>query len=86
MITKTLLVDQPVNMVSGVYSDTGTVVKITSRGVEVQTGVKQLDGSWNSHELLYFDINGTQCYGPNGPLGRWDILGAYECGPWKLSA
>lgn len=60
-------------MRSGCYTNTGWVVRVTTSGVEVQTGVMQNDGTWNAHELERFDSDGKG-------LGE----GTYECGAWEL--
>lgn len=82
--TKTLVVGQDVYMFSGVYGNTGKVVKVTPLGVDVQT----------ADEVLHFDTNGRSyvtelqpSYDPTAhPLSpwRWDGNGTYECGPWEL--
>jgi hypothetical protein len=92
--TKTLVVGQEVYMFSGCYTQTGWVVKVTPSGVDVQTGVMQNDGTWNSHEVVHFDNNGRSYVTelpssydskahPLSPWG-WDGNGTYECGPWEL--
>jgi len=84
MDTKTLVVGQEVSFQSGVYGTNGTVVKVTSLGVDVQTH----DG------LLHFDNNGRSYVTelpssydstahPFSPW-RWDGNGTYECGPWEI--
>jgi hypothetical protein len=61
-------------MVSGVYCDKGTIVKVNPSGkhpvfpdtvVEVQT----------SDQLIHFDKRGEAC----------DGKGTFECGLWKLT-
>ena len=74
MDTKTLVVGQEVYILSGVYYKKGKVVKVTPSGVEVQTGVMQIDGTWNAHELFQFDIYGKGCDGHK----------THECGPWEI--
>jgi len=82
--TKTLVVGQDVYMSSGCYGNKGKVVKLTPRGVDVQT----------DSELLHFDDNGRSyvtelpsSYDSTAhPLSpwRWNGNGTYECGPWEL--
>ncbi len=82
--TKTLVVGQDVYMFSGCYGNKGKVVKLTRRGVDVQT----------DSELLHFDNNGRSYVTelpssydstahPLSPWG-WNGNGTYECGPWVL--
>jgi hypothetical protein len=96
MDKKALVVGQEVYLISGIYSQKGTVVKITPEGfVDVQTGVMQSDGTWNVRDLLHFDNDGRSYVTelpdsydrkahPLSPWG-WDGNGTYECGPWELS-
>jgi hypothetical protein len=74
MDTKTLKVGQYVHLRSGCYGASGTVVKVTPDGADVQTGVKQIGGTWNAHELLHFDNSGKGC----------NDEGTRECGPWHI--
>lgn len=61
MDTTKLVVGQDVLLVSnGIYRLVGTVVAVTPSGVDVQTGVMQIDGTWNSHELMRFDREGKE--------------------------
>jgi hypothetical protein len=61
MDTKTLVVGQDVLLVSNeIYCEVGTVVAVTPSGVDVQTGVMQIDGTWNGHERIRFDKEGKE--------------------------
>ena len=71
--TKTLVVGQEVDLISGVYCRKGKVVKVTPSGVEVQTGVQQTDGTWNAHELMHFNKKGE------------GDEGTFEEGPWHIT-
>ncbi len=74
---KTLVVGQELWMGSGCYSTYGRVVKVTSKGLEVQEGSYQADGTykgWRPYPLMHFDSEG------NGP----DSEGTHECGPWYI--
>jgi hypothetical protein len=84
MNMKTLVVGQDVYMISGCYGNKGKVVKLTRRGVDVQTDT----------ELLHFDNNGRSYVTelpasydstahPLSPWG-WNGNGTYECGPWYI--
>ena len=84
MDTKALVVGQKVRMVSlGIYSNEGWVAKVTPDGVDVQTGVQQIDGTWNSHELFHFDREGKQCYADGTPARNEE--GKPEFEPWELT-
>jgi hypothetical protein len=75
MDAKTLRVGRKVEIVSGCYGMTGKVVSVSSSGVTVQTGVRQLDGTWNTQEQFHFDSEG------HGVAAE----GTYECGPWEIA-
>ena len=90
MDTKTLVVGQKVLLESGVYCNAGTVVKVTPKGVDVQTSLLDLP----EDELLHFDNEGRSfvtelppSYDPKAhpasPWG-WKGNGTYECGPWYI--
>jgi hypothetical protein len=92
MDTKTLVVGQKVLLESGVYCNAGTVVKVTPKGVDVQTSLLDLP----EDELLHFDNEGRSfvtelppSYDPKAhpasPWG-WKGNGTYECGPWHIVA
>ncbi|MGD0507089.1 MAG: hypothetical protein ABSA27_04790 [Terriglobales bacterium] len=92
MDTKTLVVGQKVLLESGVYCNAGTVVKVTPKGVDVQTSLLDLP----EDELLHFDNEGRSfvtelppSYDPKAhpasPWG-WKGNGTYECGPWHMVA
>jgi hypothetical protein len=94
MDAKTLKVGEYVQLRSGCYGKAGRVVKVTPDGVDVQTGVRQNDGTWNAYELLHFDNNGRSYVTelpsshdstahPLSPWG-WNGNGTYECGPWEI--
>ena len=75
MDTKKLKVGQYVRFRSGIYSGSGTVIKVTPDGeVDVQTGVRLVDGTWNACEVEHFHNNGR----------GWIGEGTYENGPWEL--
>ncbi len=61
MDTQTLRVDQEVILASGIYSNLGNVVKVTAKGVEVQTldELLQFDNAGKGH-----DEDGTPECGP----------------------
>jgi hypothetical protein len=73
MDTKTLVVGQGVELISGVYSALGKVTKVTPDGVEVQTEPGTY-GPGDKGQVFRFDNNGM-------PLDDW---GQYEEGPWKI--
>lgn len=92
MDTKTLVVGQKVLLESGVYCNAGTVVKVTPKGVDVQTSLLDIP----EDELLHFDNEGRSfvtelppSYDPKAhpasPWG-WKGNGTYECGPWHIVA
>jgi hypothetical protein len=92
MDTKTLVVGQKVLLESGVYCNAGTVVKVTPKGVDVQTSLLDLP----EDELLHFDNEGRSFVTelppsydlkahPASPWG-WKGNGTYECGPWHIVA
>jgi len=58
-------------MESGVYSNKGTVVKITPDGVYVKIRRRL---SLEREEILRFDNEGKSC----------DGQGTFECGPWEI--
>ena len=85
MDTKTLVVGQDVDMVSGPYGCSGKVVKITPSGVDVQT----------DDELVRFDKNGKETdasrrdrlgFGPSPESKFHNFLWncAPERQPWQL--
>jgi hypothetical protein len=74
MNTKTLVVGQDVWIRSGCYYKKGKVVKVNLFGVQVQTGVQQIDGTWNAHEIFRFSPRGK---------GRYSQQ-TYEGGPWEI--
>ncbi len=92
MGTKTLVVGQKVLLESGVYCNAGTVVKVTPKGVDVQTSLLDLP----EDELLHFDNEGRSfvtelppSYDPKAhPVSPWGWKGngTYECGPWHIVA
>jgi hypothetical protein len=85
MDTKTLVVGQDVYMVGGGYFyKRGKVVKVMPSGVDVQTGVLQIDGTWNAHELVRFDNSGKQCCADGTPAGN-EYGGMPEFEPWELT-
>jgi hypothetical protein len=72
--TKTLRVGDCVQFRSGIYWGSGRVTKVRPDGVDVESGVQQLDGTWNACEVEHFHSDGR----------GWMGEGTRECGPWEL--
>jgi hypothetical protein len=84
-ITKTLVVGQKILLESGVYCNAGTVVKVTPKGVDIQTSLLDLPDD----ELLHFDNEGCSYLTELELLvedWKLKINGTYECGPWHIVA
>jgi hypothetical protein len=73
MDTQKLIVGQKVRMVNGVYMKEGWVASVAPSGVEVQTGVQQLDGTWNADELFHFDNEGIGDYQDADESGTYHL-------------
>jgi hypothetical protein len=91
MDIRTLKVGQYVVMGSGVYGDTGMVVKVTPDGVEVEiterTPTLESLMSWQAGKIATRDIQTTDKvkvlhFDAEGK--GCDGEGTFECGPWEL--
>jgi len=79
MDTTKLAVGQDVYMLccGDLFMRKGHVVNVTPEGVDVQTGVMQIGGTWNAHEVMHFDKDGKE----RDP----EPYVQPEFGPWELS-